>query len=265
PPRRQPRRRREGRGASDGAVGAGRRDRSRAGCRQRADPAAAAGGALVAARGTARSLHPSRAGRSAIPRDCGDDRGERKHREEPDALCPGGLAQGARGRGRNRRGGDGGAGARHRTGEGMTHAESQDLLLDLAYGELDAVRAAVAGSVAAAAALALVVGNTLETRRNAEKVAAAHSSDFEIRVQPAVPPVVDSALRDAEAKQRQKDEIEPRGLGGVPVAAPGQEKTHDAVAQMPSLRKRGGPGARMQGSGGDAAESQAKAAANAKK
>src|SRR5207248_2782333 len=127
------------------------------------------------------------------------------------------------------------------------------------------VRTAVAGSVAAAAALALVVGNTLETRRNAEKVAAAHSSDFEIRVQPAVPPVVDSALRDAEAKQRQKDEIEPRGLGGVPVAAPGQEKTHDAVAQMPSLRKRGGPGARMQGSGGDAAESQAKAAANAKK
>ena len=126
------------------------------------------------------------------------------------------------------------------------------------------VRTAVAGSVAAAAALALVVGNTLETRRSAEKVAA-HSSDFEIRVQPAVPPVVDSALRDAEAKQRQKDEIEPRGLGGVPVAAPGQEKTHDAVAQMPSLRKRGGPGARMQGSGGDAAESQAKAAANAKK
>src|SRR5205814_905927 len=91
------------------------------------------------------------------------------------------------------------------------------------------------------------------------------SSDFEIRVQPAVPPVVDSALRDTEAKQRQKDEIEPRGLVGVPVAAPGQEKTHDAVAQMPSLRKRGGPGARMQGSGGDAAESQAKAAANAKK
>jgi len=126
------------------------------------------------------------------------------------------------------------------------------------------VRTAVAGSIAAAAALALVVGNTLETRRSAEKVAA-HSSDFEIRVQPAVPPVVDSALRDAEAKQRQKDEIEARGLGGVPVAAPAQEKTHDAVAQMPPLRKRAAPGARMQGSGGDAAESQAKAAANAKK
>jgi len=127
------------------------------------------------------------------------------------------------------------------------------------------VRTAVAGSVAAAAALALVVGNTLETRRNAERVAAAHSSDFEIRVQPAAPQVVDSALRDAEAKQRQKDEIEPRGLGGVPVAAPAQEKRHDAVAQMPPLRKRAAPGARMQGSGGDAAESQAKAAANAKK
>ena len=34
---------------------------------------------------------------------------------------------------------------------------------------------------------------------------------------------------------------------------------------MPPLRKRAAPGARMQGSGGDAAESQAKAAANAKK
>jgi len=125
------------------------------------------------------------------------------------------------------------------------------------------VRTAVAGSVAAAAALALVVGNTLETRRNAERVAAAHSNDFEIRVQPAAPQVVDSALRDAEAKQRQKDDLDSKGLGGVPVVAPAPEK--NGVAQMPPLRRRASPGARMQGSGGDAAESQAKAAANAKK
>jgi len=56
------------------------------------------------------------------------------------------------------------------------------------------VRAAVGGSVAAAAALALVVSNTLETRRNAEKAAAAvRTGEFEIRVQPAAPQTLDSA------------------------------------------------------------------------
>jgi pentatricopeptide repeat protein len=126
------------------------------------------------------------------------------------------------------------------------------------------VRTAVAGSVATAAALALVVSNTLEARRNAQKVAEAHSTDFEIRVQPAAPQAVDSALRDGEAKQREKDEIVAKGLGGVPVGAPPQDKTHDAVAQMPLLRKRAASGARTQGSGGDVAQSQAKAAANVK-
>ena len=124
------------------------------------------------------------------------------------------------------------------------------------------VRTAVAGSVAAAAALALVVGNTLETRRNAEKAAAARSSDFEIRVQPAAPQAVDSALREAEAKKGQDDlDRKASEVAGAP--APPQEK-NDVGVHLP-LRKRAPSGVRIQGSGGDASESQAKAAANAKK
>ncbi|HYY51995.1 MAG TPA: zf-HC2 domain-containing protein [Myxococcales bacterium] len=125
------------------------------------------------------------------------------------------------------------------------------------------VRTAVAGSVAAAAALALVVGNTLETRRMAERAAAARTSDFEIRVQPAAPQAVDSALRDAEAKQDNKG-VPAKELESPPVAAPSKEKTQVPVA-LPALRKRALPGVRMQGSGGDAAESRAKAAADARK
>ena len=125
------------------------------------------------------------------------------------------------------------------------------------------VRTAVAGSVAAAAALSLVVSNTLETRRIAEKAAAARSADFEIRVQQPAPQAVGSALREAEGKQRQKDELDASGLQAGPAPASPQEKTRDSVAQMPALRKRTASGARMQGSGGDATDLKAKAAANA--
>jgi hypothetical protein len=58
-------------------------------------------------------------------------------------------------------------------------------------------RAAIGGSLAAAAMLALVVGNTLETRRNAERVAAARSDDYQIRVGRLPESTVGSAVREA--------------------------------------------------------------------
>ncbi len=126
------------------------------------------------------------------------------------------------------------------------------------------VRAAVGGSVAAAAALALVVSNTLETRRNAEKAAAAaRTGEFEIRVQPAAPQALDSALRDAEGK-RAKDQAEERGRATAPVAPALPEKSSEKVAQPPMRRPAPhdvSSGGNLRGSGGDAVASVRKKAA----
>jgi hypothetical protein len=116
------------------------------------------------------------------------------------------------------------------------------------------LRTAVAGSVAAAAALALVVGNNLETRRNADKAASARATDFEIRVQPTPPKVVDATPREAQADKQEKDQGPAPMVGAVP---PSEEK-RDSVTQLP-LRKR--VPAKYQGSGGDVVASQGKLAA----
>ena len=126
------------------------------------------------------------------------------------------------------------------------------------------VRAAVGGSVAAAAALALVVNNTLETRRNAEKAAAAvRTGEFEIRVQPAAPEALDSALRAAEDK-RAKNQAEERDRAAKRVAPAPQEKSSEKVAQLPMRRPTQhdvASGGNLRGSGGDAVVSVRKKAA----
>src|SRR6267378_4576984 len=88
------------------------------------------------------------------------------------------------------------------------------------------VRAALGGSVAAAAALALVVSNTLETRRNAEV-------------------------------KRDKDRLETMKLEAVPPLPPAaleKEKVAQlsAPAHKPAKKKAGTPGVRIEGGGGDA-------------
>jgi hypothetical protein len=126
------------------------------------------------------------------------------------------------------------------------------------------IRAAVGGSVAAAAALALVVSNTLETRRNAEKAAAAvRTGEFEIRVQPTAPQALDSALRAAENK-RAKGQAEERDRAAKPVAPALPEKSSEKVAQLPMRRPAQhdvASGGNLRGSGGDAVVSVRKKAA----
>jgi tetratricopeptide (TPR) repeat protein len=93
------------------------------------------------------------------------------------------------------------------------------------------VRAALGGSAAAAAALALVVGNTMEARRNAEKAKAARSEEYAIRPQTA-PQSLDSALRDAEAK-RDADHLETlRMKTAQPPAPPPAALEKEKVAQL---------------------------------
>jgi Putative zinc-finger len=120
------------------------------------------------------------------------------------------------------------------------------------------MRAAVGGSVAAAAALAMVVGNTLEMRRNAERAAAARGEDYAIRVGPPTASSVDAALRDAEGKrteavaQAPKSEpaaSEPKAQPAAPPAAvpmPSEKKTAERRTLRKSERAFG------EGSGGDA-------------
>ena len=116
-------------------------------------------------------------------------------------------------------------------------------------------RAALGGSVAAAAALALVVSNTLETRRNLAKSNAARSDEYAIRV-PTPADSLDSALRDAEAK-RDTNLSELRKVETPPAAPPaaGGEKRKAAelrVQPQKSPKKAGTSGARIEGAGGDA-------------
>jgi hypothetical protein len=102
------------------------------------------------------------------------------------------------------------------------------------------VRAALGGSVAAAAALALVVSTTLDARRPA-KVSLERSEDYRIRVKPAAPEAVDSALRDAEARR----EVDGAAAKVQPAAAPppaapapvAQKKKREPPAQRTTAEK----------------------------
>jgi len=108
------------------------------------------------------------------------------------------------------------------------------------------LRVAVAGSVATAAALALVVSTT-RPRPAAPLV----EEDYRIKVQPAAPQAVDLALREAEANKeaqrmvRQKDLTSPAPPPEPPVAALPPAPKQQAV----KLR------AHVEGGGGDAADS----------
>jgi hypothetical protein len=116
------------------------------------------------------------------------------------------------------------------------------------------MRAALGGSVAVAAAMALAVSSTLETRRNAERASAARSEEYAIRVQPTAPQSVDNALRDAEAK-RDKERVDSPKLDSaqgqdVPPAALKKEKV---ALRAPARKAPRAAGAQSEGSGGDAA------------
>jgi hypothetical protein len=124
------------------------------------------------------------------------------------------------------------------------------------------VRAALGGSVAAAAALALVVSTTLDARRTAEKASQAQGEEYRIRVKPATPEAVDSALRDAEAN-RERDRAgaaQEKEALAQPPALPALEKKQVEIAQPgpPPRKLAADRPARMEGSGGDAAETFAK-------
>ncbi len=109
------------------------------------------------------------------------------------------------------------------------------------------VRAAVAGSVATAAALAVIVSTTVQSHRTASP---ANPEEYQIRVQPA-PQAVDAALREAEAKRDQAP-AQP-----APPAEPAPAKPAEKVAEVPRApavpRRAKVPQA--EGSGGDAADS----------
>jgi tetratricopeptide (TPR) repeat protein len=115
-------------------------------------------------------------------------------------------------------------------------------------------RAAVGGSVAAAAALAMVVGNSLETRRNAEKAAAARSEEYAIRVGPSASTSVDAALREAEAKRAKPAAQAPKAEPAAPPAAPPAPLEKEKLAQLrtPPRKAPRAAGGHIDGSGGDA-------------
>jgi hypothetical protein len=125
------------------------------------------------------------------------------------------------------------------------------------------VRVALGGSVAAAAALALVVSTTLDARRTGQKASEAQGEAYRIRVKPATPEAVDSALRDAEANRERAGAAQGKEAvaGGTVQAppAPVEEKQNQVAQRPPPARKLAvDRGARMEGSGGDAAESHAR-------
>ena len=120
------------------------------------------------------------------------------------------------------------------------------------------LRAALGGSVAAAATLALVVSTSLETRRTREMAAVARSDEYKISVEPVGPRTVDTAPRDAEPKREKERAPEPQKLDAAPPPAqeaPGKDK----VAQVRAPRNR----AAAEGSGGDVASRASAPASNA--
>jgi hypothetical protein len=128
------------------------------------------------------------------------------------------------------------------------------------------MRAAVGGSVAAAAALALVVSNRVQSRRLQPR---ASSEEFQIRVQPAAPQAVDSALREAEAR-REAQAAAPAPQQATPQQAtpppaqkaappPSSAEQGERNAQAPARKlarwEKGAAHPAMEGGGGDAADS----------
>ena len=104
------------------------------------------------------------------------------------------------------------------------------------------VRAALGGSVAAAAALALVVSTTLESRRTAQRASQLQSDEYKIRVKPAVPEAVDSALRDGprdreldrgavEGKKQEAGAAPPSAQASGPAALNLKEEREAPVGQ----------------------------------
>ena len=97
------------------------------------------------------------------------------------------------------------------------------------------LRAALGGSVAMAAALALVVSTTLETRRSAEQASRAQADDYRIHVKPAVPEAVDSALRDRTTRELGKE-----GPGALPPeqsARPAEKKQEEVAETRPTVKR----------------------------
>ena len=119
-----------------------------------------------------------------------------------------------------------------------------------------AVRVALGGSVAAAAALALVVSTTLQNK-HAEEMARAAASDksaFQIRVQPAPVAVAENeALREAQLKEAPRYEA-------VHTVQPPERLEKRAAAPA---KKKDVAGGKLQGSGGDAFDSVGAASAPA--
>ena len=122
------------------------------------------------------------------------------------------------------------------------------------------LRLAVGGSVAAAAALALVVSTSVESRREQARVDA---GEFEIRVQPAAPQAVDTALREAETR-RETRSTSPAAQQATPAPAPQAvppppparkaERGSQAPEQKTASRQKAAAQP-VEGSGGDAADS----------
>jgi Putative zinc-finger len=135
------------------------------------------------------------------------------------------------------------------------------------------LRAAVGGSIAAAAAVALLVSTT--SRRQETP---AHPEEFQIRVQPAAPQAVDTALREGEAK-REAQAAAPAAqqpappFAGAPAAQqspltapaapppPAEEGERNAAPLAPKVARSEKTAA--EGSGGDAADSYLPAKAGA--
>jgi hypothetical protein len=129
------------------------------------------------------------------------------------------------------------------------------------------LRVAVAGSVAAAAALTLVMSTTVQSRR----APPSGPEEFQIRVQPAAPEAVDSALREAATK-KEAQAAPPPAQQPVPPSAqqpapppaqpaasspPAQQAARNAQAPAQKVAQREKAAARpaVEGSGGDAADS----------
>ncbi|MCA1827782.1 MAG: zf-HC2 domain-containing protein, partial [Myxococcales bacterium] len=109
-----------------------------------------------------------------------------------------------------------------------------------------AVRIALGGSVAAAAALALVVSTTLQNKRAVEiaRMAESDKAAFQIRVQQPVAAVENEALRDAQ----KKDAV------AVPPAPQQVNSVRPVERRAVALKKKAvrAPAANVGGSGGDA-------------
>ena len=109
-----------------------------------------------------------------------------------------------------------------------------------------ALRAVLGGSVAAAAALALVVSTTLQSRHEQERaVQSAAEKNFEIRIQPAMKQAADEAIHEAKKEEPQ------------PVAPPPRDAAPDLRSGRIERKSRPGlaspaPVAAEEGSGGDA-------------